>query len=180
MNNKKMASELAIGIIVLVSIVIGGVFWVQNKKQESFEGLERVALGQQTTKPSELKNEPVKQDKNSNDDKCSKHLYEGEAQLRGSYVLDTASGSTKKEWMLKVVKEDMDKLPNQTKTQNVEATNDLLLIADATPEMITKLKNATESNPESITVKGIYFDCENIPVVSIGSAKTALAGYIKK
>ncbi|EKE19772.1 MAG: hypothetical protein ACD_8C00109G0003 [uncultured bacterium] len=34
MTNKKVASEIAIGIILLITIVIGGIFWVQNKESE--------------------------------------------------------------------------------------------------------------------------------------------------
>jgi hypothetical protein len=32
MTNKKIASEIAIGIILLLTIVIGGIFWVQSKR----------------------------------------------------------------------------------------------------------------------------------------------------
>lgn len=32
MTNKKVASEIAVGIILLITIVIGGIFWVQNKE----------------------------------------------------------------------------------------------------------------------------------------------------
>ena len=31
--NKKIASEITIGIILLIAIVIGGIFWLQNKNQ---------------------------------------------------------------------------------------------------------------------------------------------------
>lgn len=33
--NKKIASEIAIGVILLLAIVIGGIFWLQNKKEMS-------------------------------------------------------------------------------------------------------------------------------------------------
>ena len=32
--NKKIASEVALGVILLLAIVIGGLFWMQNKKEE--------------------------------------------------------------------------------------------------------------------------------------------------
>lgn len=31
--NKKIASEIAIGVILLLAIVVGGIFWLQNKKE---------------------------------------------------------------------------------------------------------------------------------------------------
>ncbi len=35
MTNKKIASEVAVGIILLIAIIIGGVFWLQSKKDIS-------------------------------------------------------------------------------------------------------------------------------------------------
>lgn len=32
--NKKIASEIALGVILLLAIIIGGIFWMQNKKEE--------------------------------------------------------------------------------------------------------------------------------------------------
>jgi putative hemolysin len=32
MLNKKIASELAIGIILILATIVGGIFWLQNKK----------------------------------------------------------------------------------------------------------------------------------------------------
>ena len=42
--NKKIASEIAVGIILLLAIVIGGIFWLQNKK----ENQTNVSIVQQT------------------------------------------------------------------------------------------------------------------------------------
>ena len=52
--NKKIASEIAIGIILIIAIVIGGIFWLQNKKQAPAQ--QPVA-----TQPA-----PVEQTKNEN------------------------------------------------------------------------------------------------------------------
>ena len=35
MTNKKIASEIAIGIILLLAIAIGGIFWMKNRKEKT-------------------------------------------------------------------------------------------------------------------------------------------------
>ncbi|KKP97389.1 MAG: hypothetical protein UR99_C0013G0001 [Candidatus Moranbacteria bacterium GW2011_GWD2_36_12] len=35
MINRKIASEIAVGIILLIAIVVGGIFWLQNKKVQA-------------------------------------------------------------------------------------------------------------------------------------------------
>ncbi len=41
MFNKKIASELAVGVVIIISLVIGAIFWMQNEKTEEVfsEGL---------------------------------------------------------------------------------------------------------------------------------------------
>lgn len=196
MNNKKLASEFAIGIILLIVIIIGGIFWVQNKKQEMFDDAEK-GIFEQSIKAVEKEEsavqpiEDVKVDdsqvENSQQDltavfeksPCAGHLYEGETILRGRYVLDTTYNN-EKEWLFRVAKEDMNKLPIQIKFGDGRDVNELLKIADATPEIVLKLKEATDENPETITIKGYYLYCEGSPIVSIEPARLALAKYVKK
>lgn len=179
MNNKKIASEFAVGIILLVAIVISGSFWVQNRKQEELNKIENSAPLQASKSIAQNQvrddsKQPVKSET------CTGHLFEGEAQLRGSYVLETIPGSEKKEWMFKIIAEDVANLPTHADIQSSVATGNLLYITDATPEMTAKLKKATQEKPEMITIKGVYLDCEGISTVSIAPARIALAKYIKK
>lgn len=192
MKNKKLAGEFAIGVILLVAIIVGGIFWVQGKRQEAVENAEKqqviVPVEQKSpTKPVEnLDNAiQIKDDQQPSltekfeKDPCAGHLYAGEATLRGTYVLDSSYGD-QKEWLFKVVKEDIAKLPIQTKFGDGRDVNELIKIADATPSLEAKLKKATEENPETITIKGYYLHCEGGPLVSIAPAKLALAKYLKK
>lgn len=185
MHNKKLASEVAIGIVLLLAIVVGGFSWAQNRQSEFFNDAGRSYVAQPTVKPVESANEDDKQQpvQVANEDGgsgCVGRLYEGEAVLRGSYVLDTIPGSTKREWLFKVAAEDMDKLPGKAKVEMDKTVNNLLFITDATPEMTTRLKKATDAAPESITIKGFYLDCVGVSVVSIEPATIALAKYVKK
>lgn len=180
MNNKKIASEFAVGIILLVAIVVSGSFWVQNKKQLESNKIENSAPPQasKSIAQNQVKDDgkqPVKSDI------CTGHLFEGEAQLRGSYVLETIPGSEKKEWMFKVIAEDVANLPTHADIESgVVSSDNLLYISDATPEMTAKLKKATQEKPEMITIKGVYLDCAGISTVSIAPARIALTKYIKK
>lgn len=187
MNNKKIASEFAIGIILLIAVVIGGIFWIQNKNTQVLDDAGMMVTQQPIKKIQDLKknNNQVEGEQSSLTEEevkasCRGRLFEGEAELRGSYVLETIPGTTKREWLLKIAEEDIDKLPVQAKTESNEVVRNLLFLSDATPEMIAKLKKATEDKPETVTIKGFYLDCEGVPVVSIEPAKLALAKYLKK
>ena len=50
--NKKIASEIAIGIIVILAIVIGGLFWLQNKKKTQKQVANQPVLETSVTKPA--------------------------------------------------------------------------------------------------------------------------------
>ncbi|MEI7890756.1 MAG: hypothetical protein WCI36_02195 [bacterium] len=180
--NKKIASEFAIGIIVLLAIVIGGIFLVENRKQ--------MAITNNTPSVEDSKNQDVANGsvdqgnvdeltQNFQKDPCKGHMYDGEVALRGRYVLDSVVGE-KKEWLFKVAKDDLIGLPVQITDDKGKNVNELLKIADADPALIAKLKKATDEKPETLIIKGYYLHCEGGPVVSIAPAKLALAKYLKK
>lgn len=192
--NKKIASELAIGIILLLVIIFSGIFLVQNKKQEAIINAENAAIDapikldakKQATDSAQNVTDKVQAQDQQQDltagfekDPCKGHLYEGDVQLRGRYVLENAFGDAK-EWLFKVFKDDLGKLPVQTKLSDGRNVNELLKIEDADPAVVAKLKKATDENPETISVKGYYLHCEGGPIVSIQPAKLALGKYLKK
>ncbi|EKE19743.1 MAG: hypothetical protein ACD_8C00115G0004 [uncultured bacterium] len=175
--NKKIASELAIGAILLLVIFFSWIFLTQNKEQKTTNKIQNA----ETIKPIELdeKKEEVDLTAGFEKDPCKGHLYEGEVDLRGRYVLDVAYGD-EEQWYFSVVKEDLMKLPIQIKVGDGKNVNELLKIEDATAELITKLKKATDENPETISIKGYYLHCEGGPIVSIQNPKLALAKYLKR
>ncbi len=180
--NRRIASEFAIGITLILAVTIGVIFWIQDRIVEeqymnsSINALKKVNKIVKET-PVKKPAATVVDNKNNvsvenSGDVCKARLYVGESMLNGNYVLSTIPGTAKKDWLFKVSKEDIGKLP--------QAVSELLFIADATPEMIEKLKKATEKKTEAITVKGFYYDCQGVPVVSIGDARIAMAKFIKK
>jgi hypothetical protein len=50
MTNKKVASEIALGIILLVSVAVGGIFYLQEKKIETAEQAPAVDIQKPATK----------------------------------------------------------------------------------------------------------------------------------
>lgn len=175
--NKKIASELAIGTILLLVIFFSWIFLTQNKEQETLNNAENVIVDV----PIKLdeKKEAVDLTAGFEKDPCKGHLYEGEVDLRGRYVLDVTYGD-EEQWYFSVMKEDLMKLPIQIKVGDGKNVNELLKIEDATAELIAKLKKATDENPETISIKGYYLNCEGGPIVSIQNPKLALAKYLKK
>lgn len=183
MLNKRIASEFAIGIILLVAISVAGVFLLQDSRRDVSDYIESVNL-KQPVKNISNNNESVvikeaQQVIGENNDElaCANHTYSGEQKLRGAYVLSTLPNSEKKEWLFKVVVEDLAKLPAlATREENFSGS---IFVVDVTPDMTAKLKKATEEKPETLTIKRIYLDCSGVPIASLESSKDAIAKYIK-
>ena len=189
---KEVLSEVAVGIILLLAIAVGIIFWIQDRKIESSFKANGVETKIPAKKPIEKSNsandviptvnadnqlDALNQQSTSvvigdNNESCVPRLYAGDATLHGTYAMTTIPGSTKKEWLFKVAVDDVNKLPR--------VDSELLFIDDATPELLAKLKKTTENKPETINIKGFYYDCTGVPVVSIGEARIVLAKLTKK
>jgi len=67
--NKKIASEIAVGIVLLLAIIIGGIFWMQNNKIQNLEKKQSpmsegsvdkaVAMNNQKPSQSVLRESPI-------------------------------------------------------------------------------------------------------------------------
>jgi len=184
MLNKKIASEFAVGIIVVLAVIIGSIFVFQNEKrssmerQENYRNIKNKKQSMKTSAAPESSEGKTETAKNANNNACAPRLFEGDVEIRGSYVLGVIPGSTKKEWLFKIVAGDMSKLPPQTLEKGT--FDGLLFITDATPEIVEKLKKATEAKPFAITIKRFYLDCGGVPVVSTELTGDKFLKYIKK
>lgn len=99
------------------------------------------------------------------EDTCSGPQYEGSATIRGWYSYE--ENYVEKEWLFRVVDEDVKKLPLQNITAKYSWFNTKLSVVDASSELEDKLKRATKENPVSITIKGYSAYCEGNPSVSL-------------
>ncbi|HEX8974434.1 MAG TPA: hypothetical protein VF817_03035 [Patescibacteria group bacterium] len=180
MQNKKIASELAIGIIIILALVVGGMFWLQGKKEQIPE--QKTPVAQSPTPQTQQQNQQFQKNNPSDisewklvsgnpDDTCSSPTWTGNVTVRGWYVYDTSYAD--KEWLFAVSKDDQAKLPLQLKFGNGNSINEKLKIVDANPELVAQLKKATQDNPIPVEVKKYTAYCEGVPVVSTQSDEAA-------
>jgi hypothetical protein len=64
--NKKIANELAVGIILLLAIIVGGIFWLQNKKQMPTETAMSIVQKQPASTPTVPVTQPEKKSQAEN------------------------------------------------------------------------------------------------------------------
>jgi len=93
------------------------------------------------------------------EDFCFTPTWNGQAEVKGWYTLEKIYGGGK-DWRLNVIKEDYWKMPISMK----DAVYKLL---NAPPELEEKLKNATQSQPVTLIIRGYYMYCEGDPRVNL-------------
>lgn len=156
--NKKIVSELAIAIILLVSIIIGGIFWLSNQR-ETANDYQSAAI---------FKKQPVIAETDKAKDSCQSHYYEGESRVR---VWKVSPNQNDESIVVYVKNEDVENLP----IKNVEKSENFTVrLIDPTPEVKNSLSLATEKNPATITIKGYAEICQQEPPqVSLEQAAAA-------
>lgn len=207
MMNKKIASEIALGIIVLIALALGGIFWMQNK--ESLEQVATSSTPQQQDKIRENAQQPTQsQINNTNipEGKVGEEYYKKE--INDGY----ATG-----WKLVFVNGGVDNVDEECAAHVYEGTtkvggwytyeemysdkywflniayyydkngkkifNDTnnipkVRIVDAPNDLREKLKKASKNNPAELTIQGLYSHCEG-SVVSVDLGRKAFADDIK-
>ncbi len=145
--NKKIASEFAIGIILLVAIIVSGIFWLQRMKPA---GVSQALL--------------TKQAGNA----CKPHYYEGEARIQG--WISPEDKNSGNEVIVQVREEDMKNLPI---TDPDSIANFTVKLVDPTDAVRNSLRLATKEKPASVVVRGFAEICQQPPLVSLQQAKIA-------
>jgi hypothetical protein len=147
--HKKISGRLAIEIIFLLSVLVGGYalfnsgIWSQNDFPQNA--------------PSVKTNNAIA----TPADSCKTHAYQGEAKISGWYVNDG------NEWLLVVSDEDMGKLPNYDGTEEYKLKNKKIKLIDVTSQTEKKLKLTSEKKPQIITITGYVMRCGGVPLASI-------------
>lgn len=147
--HKKISGRLAIEVILLLSILVGGYALIGSGMLDSNNGAKSSVS--------------AKADKVADnvDNSCKAHAYEGEAKIRGWYVNDG------NDWLLVVSDEDMQKLPNYDGTEEYKLKNKKIKLIDATSQIEKKLKLTSEKKPQVITITGYVMRCGGVPLASI-------------
>lgn len=165
MTNKIIRSDVAIGIILILSLIVGATFWINNKKQS--DQLEKQALA-----VSETSFKIAKQNKNvvaGKTNTCTPHYYEGKQQISGwmDKGVDSSDGIT-----IQVAKSDVSKFPAKD-ASNLNSETFTVKLVDATDEVKNQLKDSSEVKPATITIQGYAEICKEPPLVSVQPATVA-------
>lgn len=159
--NKKIASELAIGIILMAAIVIGGIFWMSEKKR----AMDDSKLSQSSIL---LKKQPAPKGTKLTEAPCESHYYEGESEVRGWIV--SSDKNDGENIIVQIKDEDIKNLP----VKNVDVLKNFTVrLVDPTPQIKKNLIIATEEKPAKITIKGYAETCQHPPLVSLQKATVA-------
>ncbi|MDR3582788.1 MAG: hypothetical protein P4L62_00290 [Candidatus Pacebacteria bacterium] len=134
--NKKVSSNLAIAIVLVVAMALGAYVWIQgNSVQSEDYPTANIAVA-----------------KNQNFSPCSAHTYQGEADV---HVWQTQKDGDN---IIEVAPADLAKLPTDKNTE--------FQLADITPDLQNKLTASSEKNPIEVTVTGFMTRCNNQAAVA--------------
>jgi hypothetical protein len=165
--NKKMQgkieSQFAIGVILLVAIISGGIIWL-NSARLDLENPQSLILTDSFKNQSKLQKT---EETSPTEENCKPHYYEGEAQLKGWLVSSDQSGSAV---VIRLKDGEAKKLPAKD-TQS--ADNFTVKLIDPTDRIKKELQNSTQENPVVISIRGYAEVCQQPPLISLEQATTA-------
>ena len=142
--HRKISSRLALEIILLLAVLVAGLAIIKTSVFDS----ENNTTGFFFTKRSEKKQK---------NDSCKKHVYMGEAKIKGWYT------EIDGEWLFVISDEDLKKLPKYDDTEEYKEKNKQIKLIDVTPEIEKALVKTSEKKPQTITIKGYATRCEGAP-----------------
>lgn len=162
----KISTQFAFGIILLLAILVGGIFVIQDKRIS----LEEQYYQQSRKKEVQIKVSTVNSEKKNESAKisCKERYYEGEADVRVWLISSDNDGQKLK---VRIKNEDIEKLP--TTKADSQSANFVATLIDPTSEIKENLENSSQENPVSLTVHGYAQVCQDSPLVSIEQATVA-------
>lgn len=167
--DKKIASELALGVIIFLAVVVGGVFFLQSRSagnpEQSAQSIPAKTPAVQAT--AVVADSSTKQDAES----CEAHYYEGDQQI---HVWPVAEPDENSDGLVVSIKaEDAKMLPVKQVSENADISNFTVKLVDASKAVSKKIADASRENPAVITIKGYAEVCEEPPLVSLQPATVA-------
>ncbi|MDD5396660.1 MAG: hypothetical protein PHW24_01220 [Candidatus Moranbacteria bacterium] len=167
--NRKIVSEFAVGAILLVAIVVGGIFWLKSAREiAALNNVSRQNV--QPVKNNVVANQPeIKAEEAAvENDVCKPHYYEGKARISSWIVSEGEDGI-----VVAIKKDEISKLPVGD-VQAVGNKGDFTVkLIDPTDEVKTKIKASSPQKPATITLQGYAELCQRPPLVSIQPATEA-------
>jgi hypothetical protein len=164
--NKKIASELAIGTILLLAILIGASLLLQDFIGKDKNELEKISY---TNVKKNIENEIVETSPEKKD-VCSPHYFEGMKVVNAWLI---SKNETEDKYIeIGITGEDKAKLPLQD-GQVMSEDYFRVKLVDASAEIKAKLEKATSLKPVAITIQGYADICSQPPLVSLKPASIA-------
>lgn len=165
-SSTKIASEFAIGVIVFVAVIMGGIFWLNNVREKSVADTPK----NESAKKEEVavKTEEKKQETGTSQ-ACKPRYFEGEQQVEGWLV------STEKDGVVIALKiADILKFPTEIRlADDKKATSFNVKLIDPTEEFLSKMKTSSEKKQTQFSIRGYAEACQQMPLVSIKPAGSA-------
>ena len=157
--DKKISTGFAIAIIVVVAAFITLFIWVigaRNNQTNQAGNQESNLLGETNT---------------IQEKKC-RRMFEGDISVRAWLAEKPAGAAIGGEAVIKLLPEDIDKLPlpgEISDRQNFE-----LMLVDADQKIMEQLENSGQKNPVEINLKGYKYFCDKMHLVSTRPAQESL------
>lgn len=164
--NKKIANEFAIGIILFITVIVGGIIWMcENKRLAEIQQVSQAAPIISKQKIQEKKAVPIVQPAA---DLCTPHYYEGESRVQVWLV--SAGQEDKNNMIIQLKSGEYKKLPSSDALKNANFT---VKLVDPTAGVRKGLLASSKEKPVSITIHGYAEICQQPPLVSLQDATVA-------
>lgn len=164
--NKKITSELAIGIILLTAIIVGSIFWTYKSKQLFENQKTSQVVPIMSKQKNQIKKEvPVNQPETN---LCVPHYYEGESKVQVWLV--STDQEDKNNLIIQLKNGEEKKLPSGDIVKNGNFTVKLI---DPTAGVRKGLLASSKEKPVSIIIRGYAEICQQLPLASLQEAAVA-------
>ncbi len=171
--NKKIASEFAIGVILLLAIIVGGIFWIKNVREMAAldHELNQIKLSQKNDILAKALKQPEQKAEVKDaveDGSCKNHYFEGSDKFSGWFVSQESDGI-----IVAIKKSDVSKFPTTNYRVNEKEIAFNVKLIDPTDKVTEKLKAASAKKPATITLQGYAEACQDLPLISLQPATIA-------
>lgn len=162
--DKKINTTLAVAIILLLGIVMGGlIFWGSKKEVQMIQQTEAQANDLKQTvlqnnaskdKTGMAKNEKIA---------CAERAFEGQAEIRGWYVDEAEDGAV----LINVQLEDLKALPVFADMKEEELKNSIFKIVNGSTEFAENFKKASGEKPFRFAIKSFTYKCNEAHILRV-------------
>ncbi|MEI8343530.1 MAG: hypothetical protein WCF93_01105 [Candidatus Moraniibacteriota bacterium] len=164
--NKKVASEFAIGVVLLVAIVVGGSVWLKNSREVAILDQQERQVQSQVVLNKDIPNQIA--EKVVGNDSCQAHYYEGSSQVQCRFVSEDKDGI-----VVAISKNDASKLPVKNYQEDNTQQSFNVKLVDPTKKISASIKASSAKKPVTLTVQGYAEVCQPLPLISLKPATVA-------